>query len=858
MGRATILSGGPDGLYAIRPLYNTAPLDRQIADLEAGLAKQLLVLGRAVLSLSLIEDEVEIARRAMNNLIWQWQQDLLNHGSPPEITPPTPDDPDTGSPWDPSDKAQEGPLFDAINAARTGAGKSALTRETDLDTAARRHVLDMSGARLMGHIGSDQSVPSSRVAATLYQADLVVELVSCGSLTAPSAVSEWAINSASPIYSDVATVVGVAYTYSTHHPATHLWVAVLAHPDPSPSPSPPTVTYPDDPAQKAATEQESGLEKIKPPETKGLPQPEKLSEAVRKFGIAAGKRNAASAEIARLIAEYAASIRRLDELSSIKAARDAESISAWCADLSEEIAAGTAVDTFEPPGYRVGNALHIAPYRSDPRSWSAARIGKLRDAATMTDAAALYAFAIEPGHYRWKPLWRYGSITAIQSGADTCNLTLETVNARTADHETLSLNASSSLSAVPISYMDCHSAAFEVGDRVIVLYEGQDRAHPKVIGFADHPRECGGWIESFDAAVYSLGANDPSAWTGLLVPAGDGWPISNAVPYTGVTGIRFQQWAAEYNAYESIAWPLVRANWVGGGFSYFVDPSTTYGTLNCYVTGNHHKAIVVNSKADHSAPSHDGYRNDGSFVVSSGSYLDISSVQLSNTIIFPDDCQDFLVGGLASFDFPIWLDWDTIEVDFTVDAAYQTVGAQSGYQAAWLQLFLWPSWSIYDVVGLSDNRHMGMYLPVLVGDNTRDAYPVGTTLNFVPFDLGDYGHGSNSLGTRFHDRYIHHNITHDYDHHVWSNNNPSPYNLGHATAPVGQRYYCFYDPTITTDYDAISDFMPATINGRHKYKVKRDYIDPEHDIYGLQIASGGVCGTGITVNSIRFYKKDAV
>lgn len=99
MGRATILSGGTDGLYTIRPEYNNAPLDKLIADLTAAKDAALPVLGRATLTLSLLEDETEIARAAMNQVINQWQQDLLNAGNPPPLEPPTEDDLETGMPW---------------------------------------------------------------------------------------------------------------------------------------------------------------------------------------------------------------------------------------------------------------------------------------------------------------------------------------------------------------------------------------------------------------------------------------------------------------------------------------------------------------------------------------------------------------------------------------------------------------------------------------------------------------------------------------------------------------------------------------------------------------------------------------
>lgn len=846
MGKATVLSGGTDGLYTIRPVYNTEPLDRLIADLTTARAEQLTLLGRATETLNLLESETEIARRAMNEVIRQWQQDLLNTENPPPIEPPTEDDPLTGLPWDPPDSAQYGPLEDAINAARTGAGKSTLTRDDDLDSAARRHAWDMSGHRLMGHIGSDKSVPTSRVAFTGYQADFVVELVACGSFTAESAVNQWAINSASPIYSDSATQLGVAYTYSSGHPATHLWVALLANPDPDPDPSPPTVTYLDDPAQKTAREQEAGMEKIEPPKTEVLSQPDKLTDVVRKFGIAAGKEAAARKELAKLLAEYDQNNRKLDELEALKTGHESESISAWCADLSEEITAGTLVDTFEPPGFRDGDRLHIAPYQSSPQSWSASEVGKLRDAPTMTDAAVLYAYLIEPGHYKWRPLWRYAEITEIQSGADTCNLTLEAVNARTVESETLSLNSESTLSAVPIAYMSCNSAAFEVGDRVIVLFEGQNRAHPKVIGFASNPRDCGGWIESFDAAVYDLGANEVAAWTGLLVPSGDGWPISNTVPYTGATGIRFQEWLTDYADY--LTAPLVRAYWGGGNYySDTVDTTTYTGNLSVYVTGNHHKMIVADYGENDTGT---GYAGDGDLLVSTS----LSSVprRYCSAIIFPDDCRDFLVNGEASFDFQIWLDWDTLEVQFTISA---DVGFYGGLSQCWLQLFFWAGFSIYDVVGISDQAHMGLY------GVSWDANPIGTSMAFVPFNLGD-STGDNT-GSVNHERYLNYEITHDYDHYIWSNNNPSPYDLGHAHAPVGYRYYCVYDPTIASNLTRPLDGLPSYevadgINARHTFKIPRTLIDPGHTINAVQVARQGYGNRGrITLHSIRFYKDGA-
>lgn len=516
MGKAIITANVGDGLYKARPLYDLTRLNKELDKLNTDQAEYYALLGKAVLSLSLLEDETEIARRAMNAVINQWQQDLLNTENPPPIVPPTEDDPETGMPWDPPDSAQYAPLEDAINAARTAAGKSTLTRDDDLDFAARRHVWDMSGSRLMGHIGSDKSVPTSRIAATGYQADFAVELVACGSFTAESAVHNWAVNASSSIYSDTATQLGVAYTYSTSHPATHLWVALLAHPDPDPDPSPPTVTYPDDPAQKTAREQEAGLEKIEPPKTEVLAQPAKLTDVVRKFGIAAGKEAAARREVQRLLAEYDIRATRISELQALKTSLNTLEYDVWSTFYTEALKVGQEIETAEPPGYWrddatptavAGGGVYPQDYLYTEYPWNIAAFdsaqvkpGKLASAVPLSPEAVFYDACLEPGHLKWKPLWRYGTITRLDKPASVCDLTLEVVTARLFidEHTPLDLNEHETLTNVVISYPPCNGYGFEEGDEVLVLFEGHDRSSPKVVGFRRAPRDCNGredWLQ---------------------------------------------------------------------------------------------------------------------------------------------------------------------------------------------------------------------------------------------------------------------------------------------------------------------------------------------------------------------------
>jgi hypothetical protein len=103
----------------------------------------------------------------------------------------------------------------------------------------------------------------------------------------------------------------------------------------------------------------------------------------------------------------------------------------------------------------------------------------------LTPAAAFYNLAMLPGWQKWKPTYRYGTITAIDG--DTATLTLEAV---TSTQQSLGVNQTSTLTNVPIEYMSCNGAAFEVGDEVLVKFTGQDWASPKIIGFKDNPVAC--------------------------------------------------------------------------------------------------------------------------------------------------------------------------------------------------------------------------------------------------------------------------------------------------------------------------------------------------------------------------------
>jgi len=177
-------------------------------------------------------------------------------------------------------------------------------------------------------------------------------------------------------------------------------------------------------------------------------------------------------------------------------------VAAWCADLTEDLSG--EVGTIEIPGEREN--VSIQPGHEGNAAYNAARDGQLQPAIAGTPESAFYNLALLPGWQKWKPTYRFGTITAVDG--DICDVDLD---AAKSSQKNMDINQATTLSNVPIEYMTCNGAAFSEGDGVIVEFEGQDWNSPKVIGFKDHPKPCG-WrfhLMRMDGTLvdYSLGAD---------------------------------------------------------------------------------------------------------------------------------------------------------------------------------------------------------------------------------------------------------------------------------------------------------------------------------------------------------------
>lgn len=505
MGRATIVSTRGHGLYTAQVAYDQTALDAELAKLEETEAAYYPRLLKALDTLDLLRDDAAVARAAMTAVIQQWKDAVIEKGQeePGAIEPIDPIDPGTGEPWTDPDRAQEAPLLAALNAARTAAGVGTVARDDDLDRACRVHLRNQSATRKMSHRGRDGSTPSDRATAQgYYRPEVIHELLAYGPVTPAQVLQQWQRGSAAALLDDEVTHAGVAHVYASGHPASYLWAVLLA----SAKGDPVTVTPEPDPPGTAADAVETELEAIQVPTIERL-EPEKLGEAVRLFALAQNKVIAADREVARLQAEQRA---RLERIASLEAARESVAVpfDVWACQYETTLIPGTSVATAEVPGHwrPAETATRTVTYEGPPPETVVyterpinlippdSPSGRLVLAATMSDAAVFANAAIEPGHLKWKPTWRYGTITAM--AGDFADVRLEAIAARSLsgrpEEPDLALDETLALSSVPIRYPPCNGEVFEVGDAVLILFEGFARDQPKIIGFRREPRPCVG------------------------------------------------------------------------------------------------------------------------------------------------------------------------------------------------------------------------------------------------------------------------------------------------------------------------------------------------------------------------------
>lgn len=169
------------------------------------------------------------------------------------------------------------------------------------------------------------------------------------------------------------------------------------------------------------------------------------------------------------------------EKEILETARQTVAGSAWCADLTENLAAGTEVGTIEINGEGIQILL-------TPGGITSGALGYIQPTALGTPAGTFWNDALLPCWQRWKPTYRAATITAINYERDTCSIVL---HAAKSSAQGLNINPTeASFSNVPITYLTCNAGAFAAGDAVVVDFQGQSWTSPKVIGFLSNPKPC--------------------------------------------------------------------------------------------------------------------------------------------------------------------------------------------------------------------------------------------------------------------------------------------------------------------------------------------------------------------------------
>ncbi len=510
MGQATIVEAIGEGLYRAKPVWDFTRINLELLALKGQQDAYSSTISKALNAKDLIEKDVRIAADALNAVIKQWQQALIDKmKTAGPLTPPDPVDPGTGEPWEDPDRAQEPVLLTAINAARSAAGTGNLTRNHLLDTAALRYLRYQSNTHRTGHMDEVGRQPADRVKAVGYGAGAVDELLAYGETTPADVVTAWQRDgSTRAVLLGADWVdVGIAYLYSRTHYAAHLWCVVVAEPG-VPPPSVGDETKDKDPATEKAVEAEGKLNRVTAPKLDNL-SPDQLGKAAQAYGIAIAKLRAAEREVARIQAEQLARGQRIAVLEAVKTAP--VPLDVWCIGYDETFQPGQVVDTIELPGFwkEAGTPRTSILYAdtANPvtvnwieRSWNLTAGGSLGEstgqlvpAEGMTDAAVFVNAALEPGHLKWRPRWRYGTITEKMSVA---TVTFPEEPARLFNGESaMSLQRYYTFSGITFSYPPCHGFVFAVGDDVVVLFDGVNRDQPVIIGFRREPRSCGrqGW-----------------------------------------------------------------------------------------------------------------------------------------------------------------------------------------------------------------------------------------------------------------------------------------------------------------------------------------------------------------------------
>lgn len=286
-----------------------------------------------------------------------------------------------------------------------------------------------------------------------------------------------------------------------------------------------------------------------------------LADAIEEYSSLENKKSVAKLKLT-------AAQKRLQWLQDPANVPTNPTVDAWCADFTEDLSGDVGI--CEVAGQRE-NGYNIQPGYEDNAVYDADRDGKLVPAAAVNSPHVYWDWAMQDGWQKWMPTYRWGMITDIDHELDTCGVSLEDVYA--VDVDGASVNQTGSLSDVPIKYMDCNSAPFEVGDEVLVKFEGNVWDGAKVIGFKEEPKGC--YWEPWDKDIIT----ETHPWHPYAYPSG-------RTPFSVLDG-------ELHYSIVTTSWgsPMDSANdgmWIDLSPEDYIEASEVYIKIRCIASGSVH------------------------------------------------------------------------------------------------------------------------------------------------------------------------------------------------------------------------------------------------------------------------------
>ena len=218
------------------------------------------------------------------------------------------------------------------------------------------------------------------------------------------------------------------------------------------------------------------------------------------------------------------------ELRAVSLERQAATLSAYLGTASRRYSVWCADHTLELTGDvgclevgRVGSSgpiIQPGGAGGTGSRYTPSRDGGLTQTMSMIPEAAFHSLALLPGVERWRPGYRLGTLTAVDTALDTVALDLDA--ATSPGPGRLDINAATSLSDVPADYMGTGADLYTVGDRVVVgfsddLVADPDRANgwarPYVVGFVSNPRVTGEIVAVYLHDGFSWSPPGVGPWT---------------------------------------------------------------------------------------------------------------------------------------------------------------------------------------------------------------------------------------------------------------------------------------------------------------------------------------------------------